>query len=99
MFPIEVTNLILDPTILPPRIVKLRGRPKTIRLRYFEKQARKCGNCDEMTHHNARSCRAQPCDTIVDVIEKASVIEEEFKLSFNYYVGILCAIVCVWHFF
>jgi hypothetical protein len=66
MLPIEVTNLTLDPSILPPRLVKLRGRPKIVRLRKgaSKKQARRCGNCKEMTNHNARSCRAQPCDTI-----------------------------------
>jgi hypothetical protein len=66
MFPLEITNITLDPTILPPRIVKLRGRPKTQRLRKgaSKKQLRKCGNCDELSSDNARSCRAQPSDII-----------------------------------
>jgi hypothetical protein len=66
MYPLEVTDIIPDISILPPRIIKLRGRPKTVRLRKgaLKKQPRRCGNCGEMTNHNARSCRAQPCDII-----------------------------------
>jgi len=28
------------------------------------KRLRRCGNCGQMASHNARSCRAQPCDTV-----------------------------------
>jgi hypothetical protein len=78
MFPIEVTDLVPDISLLPPHIVKLRGWPKTVRLRKgaSKKQPRRCGNCGEMTSHNARSCRAQPCDTIATVVERARIIEE-----------------------
>jgi ribosomal protein S27AE len=49
---------------LLPKIVKLRGRPKIARIRkgQYRREKRRCGNCGELAHHNARSCRAQPCD-------------------------------------
>jgi hypothetical protein len=82
MFPLETTDMTSDISLLPPRIVKLRGRPKTVRLRKgaSKKQPRRCGNCGEMTNHNARSCRAQPCDT-VSVVERARIVEEQRELE------------------
>lgn len=64
IYPIDITDLALDPFLLPPRIVKLRGRLKVQRLRKgaSKKKLRRCGNCSQMSSHNARSCRAQPCD-------------------------------------
>ena len=77
MFPLEVTDLTADISLLPPRIVKLCGRPKTIRLRKgaSKKQPRKCGNCGKMATYNAQSCRAQLCDT-VPIEERVRRIEE-----------------------
>jgi len=68
MHPVDIQGL--KPNIeppdgcLPPKIVKLRGRPKTVRIRKGQKhrKKRRCGNCGQLATHNARTCRAQPCD-------------------------------------
>jgi hypothetical protein len=59
--PISINDLRSDHTIKPPILVKLRGRPKTKRIRKgaLKKAPRICGNCGEKGH-NRRSCRGQP---------------------------------------
>jgi hypothetical protein len=65
MYPVDIQGLKPNSSCLPPKIVKLRGRPKIARLRkgQYRREKRRCGNCGQLAHHNARSCRAQPCDT------------------------------------
>jgi hypothetical protein len=61
MLPISITELLSDPQIKPPTIVKQRGRPKSKRIRKGDKNKRevRCGNCGGRGH-NKRSCRGQP---------------------------------------
>jgi hypothetical protein len=46
--PISIEGLALDPDLLPPKPCKLRGRPKTKRIRKnaWSRQERKCGKTD-----------------------------------------------------
>jgi hypothetical protein len=57
------------------------GRPKTVRIRNGQHhyKERRCGNCGQLTRHNARTCRAQPCDTL----EPEQELELEPVLSYS----------------
>jgi hypothetical protein len=61
MKPISIEDLALDPDILPPKPCKLRGRPKTKRIRKnaWKRQERRCGNYRQ-TGHNTRRCTGLP---------------------------------------
>ena len=59
--PISIEDLASDPDLLLPKLCKLRGRPKTKRVRKnaWNRQGRKCGNCRQ-TGHNTRRCIGLP---------------------------------------
>lgn len=61
MKPVSIEDLASDPDLLPPEPCKLRGRPKTKRIRKnaWKRQERKCGNCRQMGH-NTRRCTGLP---------------------------------------
>ena len=61
MMPVSIEDLASDPEIYPPKLGKLRGRPKTKRIRKgaWNRQARKCGNCKQ-PGHNTRRCVSYP---------------------------------------
>lgn len=61
MPPLSIDNLPSDPKILPPLIVKKRGRPKEKRIRKgaLKRKQTKCGNCLQLGH-NKRRCVEQP---------------------------------------
>ena len=79
MLPISIKDLNPDLTVQPPRIVKLRGCPKIRRLRKgaFAKPERRCGNCGQLATHNARSCRAQPCENDEQIALQPELEPEE----------------------
>ena len=58
---ISIENLPSDSNVLPPKLSRLRGRPKTKRIRKgaWNRQSRQCGNCKQ-TGHNTRSCTGIP---------------------------------------
>jgi len=61
MMPVSIEDLAPDPYVRPPKLGKLRGRPKTKRIRKgaLNRQTRKCGNCKQ-TGHNTRRCTGLP---------------------------------------
>jgi hypothetical protein len=61
MPPISVENLLSDPDILPPLLVKKRGRPRQKRMRKggLKRKQTRCTNCLQ-TGHNKRRCVEQP---------------------------------------
>lgn len=73
-FPIEVTNLTLDLQYYHHVLLSYAGGQRLLGYAILKSRLENVV-IGEMTHQNARSCRAQPCNTIVDVIEKASVID------------------------
>ena len=58
---ISIEGLSSDPDVYPPKLRKLRGRPKTKRIRKgaLNRQLRKCGNCKRVGH-NIRRCVGLP---------------------------------------
>lgn len=61
MPPISIDNLPPDPNILPPLIVKKRGRPKEKRIKKgaLKRKQTKCSSCLQLGH-NKRRCVEQP---------------------------------------
>jgi hypothetical protein len=61
MIPVSIEDLASDSRIYPPKLGKLRGRPKTKRIRRgaWNRQPRQCRNCKQ-TGHNIRSCTGIP---------------------------------------
>jgi hypothetical protein len=61
MPPLSIENLSSDPNILPPLIIKKRGRPreKWIRKGALKRKQTRCTNCLQLGH-NKRRCVAQP---------------------------------------
>ena len=58
---ISIEDLALDSDILPPKLNKLRGRPKSKRIRKgtWNRQPRQCRNYKQIGH-NIRSCIGIP---------------------------------------
>ena len=61
MKPISIADLPSNPDVLPPKLCKLRGWPKTKRVRKnaWNRQKRKCGSCRQLGH-NTRRCTSLP---------------------------------------
>ena len=61
MKPISIEDLASDPDLHPPKLCKLRGRPKTKRVKKtaWNRQVRKCGNCRQ-PGHNTKRCTNLP---------------------------------------
>ena len=61
MTSVSIEDLASDPEIHPPKLGKLRGRPKTKRIRKgaWNHQTRKCGNYRQIGH-NTRRCTGLP---------------------------------------
>ena len=61
MTPVSIEDLASDPEIHPPKLGKLRGRPKTKRIRKstWNHQTRKYRNCRQ-TGHNIRRYTGLP---------------------------------------
>jgi hypothetical protein len=59
--PVSIENLESDLRILPPVFKRLRGRPKTKRVRKgaWKRKATKCSKCHQ-TGHSKRTCRFAP---------------------------------------
>jgi hypothetical protein len=59
--PISIEGLASDPDLLPPKPCKLRGWPKTNRIRKnaWKRQERRYRNCRQ-TGHNTRCCTGLP---------------------------------------
>ena len=61
MPPISVENFLSDLDILPPLLVKKRGRPRQKRMRKgaWKRKQTRCANCLQIGH-NKRRCIEQP---------------------------------------
>ena len=87
MPPISVENLLSDPDILPPLLVKKRGRPRQKRVKKgaWKRKQTRCANCLQ-TGHNKRRCIEQPArngraerarDWVSDCSDTDSELERE----------------------
>jgi hypothetical protein len=59
--PVSIEGLPSDPKILPPKLVRKRGRPKQKRIRKgaWDRKQTRCTNCLQFGH-NKRRCTKQP---------------------------------------
>jgi hypothetical protein len=59
--PVSIEGLSSDPKILPPKLVRKRGRPRQKRIRKgaWERKQTRCANCLQLGH-NKRRCTKQP---------------------------------------